>query len=542
MHSPKEQAPSKGPAYALSIEEKVTGLLAVKWRASAWEHWRPVFRQARTAVRAIDILGGLLFADSRQKTLTSSILARQEDQRDSWDADYAVFRDSVWSMDDLFHGVFVASLPLLPADGPIVVAIDDTAIPKTGVKPKKDRAENRKFEEGLGRWVHAPLLPAWQTPALQWGHMVFHGGLVIPTRENGRATFVTLAFEVVPGATDKQKASKRKKKRGNDTDSPDSSSDKTLPKSSPRRRRGRPSKAEIAARLESGAGTVETPLKTTDIAVRFIRRVRKWLDEAGLDNRLLLVVGDGSYCNGTVIRGLPNRTTFVGRTRPDSALRLPGRERPDGTYFYGEKIPNLREVLRNPELPSTTADLWVGGESRPLKIKVLPHVYRPTSTRGVRLQAVMLIPQLYGPRGHRTYSHEAYLLTTDSRTPVEVLVQGYLDRWSIEVAHRDLKCQLGVGEAQVSNPDAIRKIHSALAAAWALLQVATLQSVGAIRTDAVFGKPPRWRVANREWRKKKRLAEGKAAPVVRPSAIDILALFRRSYRLNWTRRQVPFRL
>lgn len=541
MQPHKNEAPSKGPAKALSLEEQVTGLLAAKWRASAWKHWHPAFRQARTATRTIDVLGGMLFSTARQKTITSSIEARGEDQRTSWDADYAVFRESVWSVDDLFHGVFLASLSLIPPDGPIVVAIDDTALPKTGIKNKKGGAANRMTESGLGRWVHAAMLPPWMTPAIQWGHMVFHGGLVIPTRENGRSTFVTLAFEIVPGASDEQKDSKRKTKQRRSS-SVDATTGEAQSEPVRARRRGRPSKAELAARQASGEPTVDSPLKTTDIAVKFIHRVRKWLDDAGLQDRLLCVVGDGSYTNGTVMRALPHKTTFTGRTRPDSKLRLPGRERADGTYFYGENIPHLRDVLRDPELPSKVVDLWVGGENRPLKIKVLPHVYRPTSTRGVRLKALMLVPQLYGAKGHRTYSHEAYLLTSDSDTPVEILVQAYLDRWSIEVAHRDLKCTLGVGEAQVSNPKSIRRVHSAVAAAWALLQVTTLKTVGAVRTDAVFGKSPRWRVAHREWRKKKRLAAGKDAPAKRPSAIDVLALFRRSFRLNWTKRQVPFRL
>jgi hypothetical protein len=483
----------------------------------------------------------MLFSDARQKTVTSSILARGEDQRTSWDADYALFREAVWSPEDLFHGVFSACLPLLPEEGPIIVAIDDTCLPKTGIREKKGGSEKRRTESGLGRWVHAPLLPPWMTPALQWGHMVFHGGLVIPTRENGRSTFVSLAFEVVPGATEVQKQSKRRNKRKGPS-TPSEGGSEVSPEPSPKKRRGRPSKADLAARMESGSEPVDPPLKSTDVAAKFIRRVRTWLDDAGFKDRLLLVVGDGSYTNGTVIRALPERTTFTGRTRPDSALRFPGRERRDGTFMYGEKVENLKELARDSTLASKTVDLWVGGELRLLKIKVLPHVYRPTSTRGVRLRALILIPQLYGPKDNRTYSHAAFLLTTDLLTPVEVLVQAYLDRWSIEVAHRDLKSQLGVGEAQVSNPKSIRRLHSAVAAAWALLQVTVLQTVGAIRTDAVFGKAPRWRAAHREWRKQKRLAQGKSAPAVRPSAIDILALFRRSFRVAWEKRQVPFRL
>jgi hypothetical protein len=541
MQPPKKQAPSKGPAKALSIEESVSNVLALKWRELAWKYWHPVFAQGRTTTRAIDVLAGLLFSDSRQKTLTSSILARDEGHRSSWNADYALFSEAVWSEEELFHAAFLASLHLLPTEGPLVLAIDDTCLRKTGIKRTKDSSEKRQYESGLGRWCHDPLLPPWMNPALQWGHLMFHAGLVIPTRENGRATFVTIAFEPVPGASDEQKKAKRNKKRKQQSSSSTNQAGEDIPQAVSKKRRGRPTNAELAARKASGEGICADPLKATDFAVRVIRRVRRWMDEAGLVDRLLLVVGDGSFTNGTVIRGLPERTTFTGRTRPDSSLTFPGKQKANGSYHYGEKVGHLRDVIRNTELPSCAVDLWAGGDLRALKIKTLPHVYRPTSTRGVRLRALMLIPQLYGPRGNRSYSHEAYLLTTDLTTPDEILVQAYLDRWSIEVCHRDLKCHLGVGEAQVSNPKSIRRLHSALAAAWALLQVAALQACGMVRTDSVFGRPPRWREAHREWRTARRLSQGKAAPASRPSAVDILALFRRGFHVAWSKRQVPFR-
>jgi hypothetical protein len=133
-------------------------------------------------------------------------------------------------------------------------------------------------------------------------------------------------------------------------------------------------------------------------------------------------------------------------------------------------------------------------------------------------------------------------LTNDFNTPREVLIQAYLDRWSIEVAHRDMKSHVGVGQAQVSSENSIRRLHAALAASWALLQVAALKTCGEARTDEIFGKLPRWQAQYRAWWTRKRLAEGKSAPVFRPTAPDLLGLFRKGFGVDWNNRQIRFRL
>jgi len=106
MFPNNKKAPAKGPAKAMSIEDRVTVRLAKEFDELAWKHWHEVFAQSRTAKRAIDVLSGLLFSDARQKTLTASILARGEDQRKSCTADYSVFSEAVWKEEGLFRGVF----------------------------------------------------------------------------------------------------------------------------------------------------------------------------------------------------------------------------------------------------------------------------------------------------------------------------------------------------------------------------------------------------------------------------------------------------
>jgi len=536
MNTAVKTAPSQGQAKALSLEQQVNQQLAIVWKDLAITHFRSVFAQERTCLRFIDVTSGMLFAVARRKTVTASIVARGNGENPTWDADYWLFREAVWNPEDMFRAVLDAAVPLIPSEGPIVIAIDDTALPKVGCKPSK--TSSREGASRLAGWCHNPLAPPWQHPAIQWGHKMFHAVLIIPTRLNGRATGITLAFEPIPDPPEEIKKKRRKKKKSKGVSD---SSQTEGSEGEVKKRRGRPNKAEVAARAAAKALVPEYP-KNTDLASMFIRRVRGWLDQHGLSNRHLVIVGDGSYTNATVLTQLPERTTFVGRVSPGANLRHLGEERPDGTHRYGDPIGNLRLVARDANSPSTTGEYWAGGDRRELKVKQLDRVLRPGSTRKMLLRVFMLVPQKYGPVGDRDYSQEAFLLTSDLTTPMEVLIQAYLDRWSIEVTHRDMKFHVGVGHAQVSTTQSVRRTHAAVAAAWALLQIAALKVCGQERTDELFGKLTAWQRRHRDWRTRKRLAEGKSAPVFRPTAPDILSLFRQGHGVLWTNRQVPFRI
>ena len=59
-----------------------------------------------------------------------------------------------------------------------------------------------------------------------------------------------------------------------------------------------------------------------------IHSLRESLNErAATCGRQLILSGDGSYTNKTVLRNLPPRTTFIGRIRKNAKLHLPLPER-----------------------------------------------------------------------------------------------------------------------------------------------------------------------------------------------------------------------
>ena len=123
---------------------------------------------------------------------------------------------------------------------------------------------------------------------------------------------------------------------------------------------------------------------------------------------------------------------------------------------------------------------------------------------------MIIAPQPYrrGQQGRLCYRDPAYLLTTDLNSAVKHLVQSYLDRWQIEVNHRDQKTLLGVGQAQVWSQRSVPR-HPALAvASYALLQLAALRCLGPGRGRAFIPLP--------KWRKK----------ASRYSLLDLLTLLR----------------
>jgi hypothetical protein len=87
------------------------------------------------------------------------------------------------------------------------------------------------------------------------------------------------------------------------------------------------------------------------------------------------------------------------------------------------------------------------------------------------------------------YRQPAYLICSDPNLPIEQLLQAYLWRWEIELAFREEKTLMGMGEAQVTNENAIESTPTFIAAAYALIHVAAIKA-GIISSGIV---KPKWR-------------------------------------------------
>jgi hypothetical protein len=468
------------------------------------QYWRSSFPQERSFQRVTEIVTALL-AGTTRKTIAATIEFRGKDQGD-WSADYRVFTQSPWRSDGLFRGVLEAGLPLLKPDEAVILALDDTAIDRTSPALKSSGA----------RWCHDPLAPVFVHPALKWGIPMLHAALLLPPNGSKRPTALTVAFEPILG-----KPPKREKPKDGDA----------------RPKKGRPRK-EVAPIVPLGPGfdlppdapfsEIKTPPIATVLAVQIIRRIRGWLDEFGITRKLLVVV-DSSYCNRTVIEGLPERTELVGRTRMDAKLYRPLATK-CGKQIYGLPLPTPKEIGEDTSYPEVSGKFTFACDNYPVRYKEACPVLWKNGTKARPMRLLVLQPIRHGPMGKRGYRRFGYLLSTDLSEQAEVLIQAYLSRWEIEVLHRALKADIGIGDSQCNKASA--KIYGAVAAGFAMLTLASILATGEVRS-AMHHQLPKWQQNHRRWREAKRRKEGRPMPVYRATVRDNVTLLRMGLGLPW---------
>jgi hypothetical protein len=108
----------------------------------------------------------------------------------------------------------------------------------------------------------------------------------------------------------------------------------------------------------------------------------------------------------------------------------------------------------------TQVRCFAAGELRPIPVKVIGPLYWRKAGVDRPLLLVVIKPLGYRSRtgGKLQYRQPAFLICTDPTLSLELLVQAYVYRWEIECNHRDEKSLLGVGQGQVRNPEAVRRL------------------------------------------------------------------------------------
>lgn len=425
--------------------------------ALANRYWKSVFAQSRTLERALGCGLGSLLALGR-RTITNSIQARNLIDRD-WSADYKVFSRSRWSELELFDASFSVFLDRYPRR-PVPVALDDTKLRKSG---------RRIPHTG---WQRDPLSPPFHTN-LMWGLRFVQASVLYPHHSEAElpARGIPVAFVDAPAV---------KKPRRNASEQ----------------------ERELYRREQRERNLSQR-------AVDLITTLRARLDHLGGRDRQLVMAMDGSFCNRTVFRASLDRVTLLARARKDARLCLPA---PAGSRRrYAQETFTPEHVRQDDSIPWSTAQIMLGSSRRTVRYKQVPDL-RWRSGSGTRpLRLIVIAPQPYWVKsdGGKNYRHPAYLLTTDTLTPAEELIQIYVDRWQIEVNHRDEKDLLGVGQAQLWSVHAVPRQPAFIVALYALLLLASLLEFGPHRSSAFLHLPP--------WRKDAK----------RPSLLDLLTLTRR---------------
>ena len=463
--------------------------------------WRSAFAQQRTFQRAQRLAYGLLIC--LRTHLTSNAICATGRQFLDWSADYRLFSRSPWDPHALFDPIFDHLAELLPSpQAPVVAALDDTLCKKTG-----------RHIPGA-TFARDPQSPPFHVNLCRGLRFVQASVLVRATPWLGPARALPVRFEPAPPAVKPKGLQRAPQHSGNH-------------QRNRKTNQNRNAKKKTGAKADNKKLTILTPEEKqyrlqkkaralTQVGVRVLHSLRQALDaRPATCQRQLLASGDGSYTNRTVLRQLPERTTFIGRIRKDAKLsqalppaaatRSGGRPR-----RYGADAPTPEQVLDDDAVPATKVRCFAAGEVREIPVKVMPNIYWRKAGPDLCLQLVVIKPLGYRLRkGSRLlYRQPAFLICSDPELDLQSLLQAYIDRWEIECNHRDEKSLIGVAQGQVWSPKAVARLPQFQVAIYSLLMLASILAYGFERSAAYLPLPL--------WRRKS----------IRPSILDLLNLLR----------------
>jgi hypothetical protein len=424
------------------------------------QDWRAVFPQQRTFQRGVrQALGSLVCLGRRCLT---RIIWTNGGQNRSWSAEYFLHSRCQWEPQQLFRPILKQALAYCP-QRLVGVALDDTRLRKTG----------RSIPQAF--YQRDPLSPPFHVN-LVLGLRFLQASLLLPLHRNAAvgARALPIRFEQVSRV----------------------------------KRPGKKASQELKKQYKEAA-------KQKNLSRSFVQmaqQLRTELDQAGGSSKVLVLAGDGSFCNRTCFAEVPERSVLLVRARKDAKLcfqALPTENGPRRFYAVDKFTPE--QVRQDPSRAWKTIKIFYGGKRRKIYYKEVAQVFWQRGAKQRPLRLIVIAPTPYRKAKNKKlyYRDPAYLLTTDLRSSIKPLLQIYFDRWQIEVNHREEKDTLGVGQAQLWNATAVPKQPVLSVAAYSALLLASLQAFGAER-GAAYAQLPKWRRSAR-----------------RPSCLDLITLLRK---------------
>jgi hypothetical protein len=240
-----------------------------------------------------------------------------------------------------------------------------------------------------------------------------------------------------------------------------------------------------------------------EAGLAYMRWVREQLDAAGRTAQPVLGLFDGSYDTLAWWKGLPAGVVTLVRTAKNRDLRelYTGTDR---RRKYGPKALTPDEWLQVKDGGWTTTHLRV----RRRKRRMVYRVEGPCIRYGAADTPLFLIVvrgERYTKNGKQKYRQPAYYLVNALQAadgswvlplPIEPLLFWAWQRWELEVTHREMKTDFGVGDKQCWHP------HSAVSAVqWGAWVYAILVLAG-YRTFGLCSAPPlatAWWSGARRW-------------------------------------------
>ena len=401
--------------------------------------WRPAFCKEAAFVRAKELAIACLCAYGK-KTITSlSIFLGRALKLPI--ADYKFYSECKWNVEDLFNPILGAVSSHISGDY-LCVGADDTRVHKTGKKIP------------FAGWHADPLGPKFQTNLI-WGLRYLQMSILLPLyRETNTTPTRAIPIRFIPAPCVKKPGKKASEEEWE--------------------------KYAILAK--------EKNLST--LFVKQVKQLRQTMNKQGLENKILIMTCDGSFCNKTCMTIEDSKIIMVARCRRNAKLCFPAES--GSKKIYGDKKFSPEEVRQDDAIEWQKTSFFYGGQWREMRYKTVRGVLWQHGTKRKPLRLVVLAPLPYVRGGKRNYREPAYLLTTDEIIDVKIVIQAYLDRWQIEYNHRDEKSILGVGQAQVWNEISVEKQPGLHVAAYSALLWANQVAYGD-KEHEDFGIRPAWR-------------------------------------------------
>jgi hypothetical protein len=420
--------------------------------------WTGVFSQKRTTQRAVrQALLSLICLGRR--TITQ-IIWLAGNQAKSWSIEYFLHSRSLWSVDQLFDPIAKRAVPY--CRGKLLgVVVDDTSIKKTGKRIKQ------------AFWSRDPMSPPFRIN-MRLGIRFLQFAIVIPLHKTVHA-----AARTIPIHFEEVSAAKKPRKNRKDYEE-------------------KMSEYRELSRIHN------LPSRTLSA----LRKIREKLDLAGAAQKLLVIIGDGAFCNKRIFSFNVDRLDLLLRCRKDIRLC---KHSDSPKRFYDKNTFTPRDFFNDSAVDWQQVRIFFGGKKRRIWFKEISNIFWQTGAkrRPLRLFVLQGVPYRVRKTGKLYRRDSAYLLTTLTTGHSKDLLQLYFDRWQIEVNHREEKDTLHIGQAQLHNYVAVPKQPGLVVAAYSALLLASLKAYGPHRTG-VFIPLPRWR-----------------KNATRPSCLDLVNLLRK---------------
>ena len=384
----------------------------------------------------------------RERHCITNLIATMGQEQEDWTEHFRLYASKLQAQ-ALFTPIIKGVVSLLGKDAPIVLAIDDSLLPKTGRKIR----QSGFYRDPLGPPFHTNLIRALKFVQIS---------IALPDPlDDKRARMIPIAFRIIPKLQ-------------------------------------KPSKDASKEQLEEYQRLKEHNTVAWHWA-SLMQELRELIDAQIPDGRqrLIRLCGDGHYSVAGLLQNLPHDTVYLGRTRGDIHICKPaafGQAKGKGRKpSYGDKLPTPEELRKDAQRPwEQIAIKRPEGQTR-IRYKVIKEAKWHKAGEKQWLQVVVVAPLRYKKtkKGPWLYTKPAYLICSDPSISVQELIETYLWRWDIEVNFKEQKQLFGLAQAQVRHARSVQNAPAVAVAAYAGLHLAYARLSRGSKIPLSF-KPPKW--------------------------------------------------